>query len=131
MAGRPKGLPKSGGRQKGSLNKRTVAEQTAMADAGEMPKDYMLRVMRDPAVGHDRRDRMAGQVAPYVHPRLTSTEVTGKDGKELIPTRSPRDVARLVLALLRKATASPDGSNGKRPGGDREVAEVAGPDSIN
>lgn len=40
----------------------------------------MIRVMRDTAVAHDRRDRMAAAAAPYVHPRLTGTTVAGDTG---------------------------------------------------
>lgn len=63
---------KTGGRRKGTPNKRKASERAAMKAAGEMPLDYMLRVMRDPTVDHERRDRMSGQAAPYVHSRLTS-----------------------------------------------------------
>jgi len=45
-----KGAPKTpgSGRKKGSRNKRTLALQTEIAASGEIPLDYMLRVMRDP-----------------------------------------------------------------------------------
>ncbi len=75
---------KTGGRQKGSLNKRKLAEKHAIAAAGLSPLDWMLSVLRDPTVDYDRRDRMAKDAAPYVHPRLASTEVTGKDGAPLV-----------------------------------------------
>ena len=62
---RPKGLPKTGGRQKGAANKRTreIADRAA-TDAGLLPLDYMLSVVRDPAVEPERRDRMAVAAAP-------------------------------------------------------------------
>ena len=68
---RPKGLPKTGGRQKGAANKRTreIADRAA-TDAGLLPLDYMLSVVRDPAVEPERRDRMAVAAAPFVHARL-------------------------------------------------------------
>ncbi|WP_461357613.1 hypothetical protein [Bradyrhizobium ottawaense] len=40
----------------------------------------MLRVMRDPSVGDDRRDKMAIAAAPYVHPKLANVEHAGQDG---------------------------------------------------
>lgn len=55
--------------------------------------EYMLRVMRDPTVEHDRRDRMAKDVAPYVHPRLASTEHTGKDGGPILVDK----IERLII----------------------------------
>jgi hypothetical protein len=71
---RPKGLAKTGGRQKGSANRRT-RELLAAADAqGQSPLEYMLAVMRDPKVDPDRRDRMAAAAAPFIHARLASLE---------------------------------------------------------
>jgi hypothetical protein len=61
------------GRPKGSLNKKTVL--MAVEAKGEVPLDYMLRVMRDPTQDHARRDEMAKAAAQYVHPKLASTQV--------------------------------------------------------
>ena len=69
----PKGGKREGaGRKPGVPNKRTIAERDQLAASGEMPRDYMLRVMRDPTVEHERRDRMAQAVAPYIHQRLNA-----------------------------------------------------------
>ncbi len=65
-----------GGRQKGTPNKLTAEVQAAIAETGETPRDYMLRVMRDETVDPARRDAMAKAVAPYCHPRLTAVAVT-------------------------------------------------------
>lgn len=71
---------KTGGRQKGTPNKATTAKVAEIEASGETPLDYMIRVMRDPSVEHDRRDRMAAAAAPYVHPKLAQTEISGKGG---------------------------------------------------
>jgi hypothetical protein len=42
----------------------------AAAANGEMPLDYMLRVMRDPTAEAGRRDEMAKAAAPYLHARI-------------------------------------------------------------
>ncbi len=69
----PKGGYKpGGGRPKGVKNSTGVPPKKIVAeayDAGLTPKDYMLRVMRDPDADKARRDRMAIAVAPYVHER--------------------------------------------------------------
>lgn len=67
------------GRKAGTPNKAN-AELKAKAAGGEMPAEYMLRVMRDPSVEHDRRDKMAIAASPYYHQKLSNLEVTGKDG---------------------------------------------------
>jgi hypothetical protein len=67
---------KTGGRQKGSLNKTTCEEREAVAASGLTPLDYMLSVLRDDKQPAERRDYMAKAAAPYVHPHLTSAQVT-------------------------------------------------------
>ena len=61
------------GRPKGSRN-RDLAEVIA---GGITPLEYMLQVVRDPAIEYRRRDQMAQAAAPYLHPRLASTELKG------------------------------------------------------
>jgi hypothetical protein len=39
-----------------------------------LPVEWMLAVLRDPLVEQRRRDEMAKQCAPYLHPRLAVTE---------------------------------------------------------
>lgn len=51
-----------------------------------------------------------------VLPDLSSTEVSGKDGKDLLPKPSPREVARIVVGLLRKA--ADEDESGDRASGD-------------
>jgi hypothetical protein len=63
---RPRGLPKTGGRQKGVANKRTREIADAAVREGLTPLEYMLAVLRDESVEPDRRDRMAAAAAPYI-----------------------------------------------------------------
>lgn len=106
---RQKGLPKTGGRKRGSLNKRTLMKQQqaktmvqAAKEAGLTPLEYMLTVMRNPETLPQRRDDMAKACAPYVHPRLASVDPeTGKP-----PDERPINImvaARQVALLLQKA----------------------------
>jgi hypothetical protein len=84
-----------GGRQKGARNKATTAKAKAIAASGLTPLDWMLSVLRDPTIDYDRRDKAARDAAPYVHPRLASTELSGKDGNPF------------VIELVRYAKSSP------------------------
>lgn len=72
-AGRPGGVP----------NKASIARQEEVAATGQTPLDYMLAVMRDATQPDDRRDEMAKASAPYVHPKLAATQVTGEGGGPL------------------------------------------------
>jgi hypothetical protein len=92
-----------GGRQKGTPNKSTLLRQGELGAGGELPLDYMLRVMRDEAVEEKRRDLMSHAAAPYIHQKLAAMEVTGKDGKDLIPQATDDDRAKALAVFLAKA----------------------------
>jgi hypothetical protein len=68
-----------------SPNKATTAAaiRAEVAASGEIPLDYMLRVMRDETVDPARRDAMAKAAAPYVHPSLASVRHGGDEQNPL------------------------------------------------
>lgn len=76
------------GRKKGSKQKiaKTYLTKSSLIAAGdgEMPLQYMLRVMRDPGADEKRRDAMATAAATYIHPKLSS--VTGSFTHKHEPT---------------------------------------------
>jgi hypothetical protein len=77
---RPKGLPKTGGRRRGSKNKRTVEVEKELAKAaseGIMPLTYLLALMRDDKAEPRRRDAAAAAAAPFCHARRASEDRTG------------------------------------------------------
>ena len=63
------------GRPKGAKNKRTQAVEAAVAASGITPLEFMLDVLQNDVA--DIKDRMwaAQNAAPYVHAKLSSTEV--------------------------------------------------------
>ncbi|MGO8840778.1 MAG: hypothetical protein ACLQF1_06505 [Methyloceanibacter sp.] len=74
---------KTGGRQKGSKNKLTNERKAIVERAtrsGILPKEYMLKVMRNPKVDAKRRDAMAVSAAPYCHAKYQTVELTGQGG---------------------------------------------------
>ena len=89
------GKREGSGRPPGKLNKRTTKVYEELEAGGEMPLDRLLKRMRDKKV-----DKAA---APYCHPRLASTEVSGPDGAAIEMNISMRDKARRMLAILRRA----------------------------
>jgi hypothetical protein len=72
------------GRPLGAKNKRTIALEEECAAGGELPKGFMLRVMRDESQPMPLRADMAKAAAPYFHPRLNAIEQTGENGGPLI-----------------------------------------------
>ena len=63
-------------RPKGSFNKKTLAY--LRTNGGELPLDYMLKIMRDPAQPAPRRDEMAKAAAPFLHAKLQSVQHSGE-----------------------------------------------------
>ena len=75
---------KTGGRIKGTRNKRTAATVGNAEASGLMPLDYMLSVLRDDQADDARRAWAAREAAPYVHAKLTTVDVGNKGGVPLV-----------------------------------------------
>jgi len=105
QGGRPKGLPKSGGRKPGSPNKTTIAVKQAIElakEGGKLPLTYFLEIMRDPKKPVERRDWAAAQAAPYIHPRLQA--IAYEDRTPVENRSAPIDMlqfARMIALVLR------------------------------
>ena len=104
------GVRANAGRKKSALTKKTqevAAKVMENAADGTTPLEIMMQVMHwflqeagvamhseDPKVKASASKFMvlaqdaAMSAAPYVHPRLAAVEVTGKDGKDLLPPGS-------------------------------------------
>ena len=96
---------KTGGRRKGTPNRRTAKMRAEMAASGEMPLAYMMRIMRDPSTEPHRRDAMAKSAAPYVHPTLAAVAHKHLDaqGRPMAPVitvtvmRASQEAPRLTV----------------------------------
>ena len=73
------------GRPAGSLSSKTQQLVAQLTADGLSPLEFMLTHMRDVKNPESFRADMAKAAAPYIHPRLSSTEVSGAGGKSLIP----------------------------------------------
>jgi hypothetical protein len=127
---------KTGGRQKGTPNKRTIAKQTVALErqeqavaAGVTPLEVMIADMRfHHAAAIRELDRgaeadlakvatslsaaraAAKDAAPYIHPRLAAIEHTGKDGGPIRVTDAREQLAHLI-ALEAAASGAGEGSS--------------------
>ena len=71
MAGRPRGLPKTGGRTRGTPNKPTFDTRGVSSPDGRMtPLQYMLGILNDPDMPDKHRKWAARAAMPYCHPKL-------------------------------------------------------------
>jgi hypothetical protein len=70
QSGNPNGKPK------GVQAKATLRREAEMVASGLTPLPFFLQVLRDPESNWEDRKWAAEKAAPYVHPRLSSVEVT-------------------------------------------------------
>jgi hypothetical protein len=103
---RPRGLPKTGGRQKGVANKRTREIADAAIREGLTPLEYMLAVLRDESADPERRDEMAKAAAPYIHPRLASIEASHRIKSDV------RDLSDAELVAIASSTGIAEETDG-------------------
>jgi hypothetical protein len=75
--GKKPGSPKTGGRKKGSKNKRTKELLEKAEAGGQSAIEFMLGVMRDPKNDLELRLDAAKAVAPYLHARRAPEDATG------------------------------------------------------
>ncbi len=69
--------PKTGGRQKGTPNKKTVERQRllqSMCPPGDDPMTFWAHILRDKTAPLELRHQAARELAPFVHPKLSSIE---------------------------------------------------------
>ena len=113
---------KTGGREKGTPNRATSDMRREIAESGEMPLEYIVRVMRDETVEQSRRDHMARAAAPYLHPRLSVVEHNDETNTQFVFELPPviEDIGEweaMVQQRLRQeerqALPSPDKANGQ------------------
>lgn len=73
-----KGKPKSGGRKKGTPNRRTVEVQEKLAALNCDPVEGMARIALDDKNPPELRLRAYAELAPYVYPKRKAVEVSGE-----------------------------------------------------
>jgi hypothetical protein len=116
---------KTGGRRKGTPNRATAKREREIARAGATPLEYMLKVMRNTRADSERRDRMAIAAAPYVHPKLATTQHTGANGGPIqtvdLTNMSPDDLDRLE-ALFGPLAGAAGGDAEGDPSGEGEAS---------
>ena len=91
----PKGHPRYGGRQKGTLNKNTVLAAALLDKLECNPLEGMALIAKDLKYPIELRARMFSELAQYVHPRRKAVEhsgsVTGFDALRALIQESPHD----------------------------------------
>jgi len=96
------GKREGAGRKPGSVNKITQRAREAAAKTGELPHEFLLRIVRGEAIdGHapEFAERMdaAKAAAPYYAPRLATTVVAAQVSN--MPARQLTDDELMAIAL--------------------------------
>lgn len=73
------GARPNAGRKKGGANRLTEEAVERAAEGGEMPLDYLLRVMRDVGADEAKRIDCAKAAAPYLHAKRAPIGSDGED----------------------------------------------------
>jgi hypothetical protein len=68
-AGRPKGLPKTGGRRKGTPNRATISFRERLAARGYDPIDELITISRDHKTPLETRVQIHLEICPYIYPK--------------------------------------------------------------
>jgi hypothetical protein len=93
------GARKGAGRKPGPATERTreIANQLAQEECS--PIHVMVKAMKHYLAQNDFEHAVetAKSLAPYVHPRLSAIELTGEDGKDLIPPQITIGIARPTI----------------------------------
>lgn len=76
------GKREGAGRPIGAQSRIEKEVKERAAKTGEMPIEYMLRVMRDKRADKGRRDEMAKAAAPYLHSKMPTAIVTPPPPKQ-------------------------------------------------
>jgi hypothetical protein len=97
-AGRPKGLPKTGGRAKGVLNKITQMKKQLIEEGikhsmenAESPLEILMNVANGKKDYTDRQIEAAKAAAPYIHARKTEANLNHSGSTTInVVTNVPR-----------------------------------------
>jgi len=100
--GRPKGLPKTGGRQRGTPNKRTKDAAELLAKMGCSPIMGMATIAMNKRNPVDLRAKMFAELAPYVFPKRRAVEVMNPaldDFTKILTDLDTREAARRIAFI--------------------------------
>ena len=80
------GARSGSGRKKGSSTKKTREIADKVAESGITPLEVMIEAMLTMRSNGEieKAASIAKDAAPYVHPRLTAIEHSGKDGGDIV-----------------------------------------------
>jgi hypothetical protein len=76
QGGRPPGLPKTGGRQRGTPNKATLTIAEKLEALGCDPIEGMARIAMDKKISPETRGRYYSELAQYLYPKRKPVDIS-------------------------------------------------------
>jgi len=95
---RPKGLPKTGGRKKGTPNKATYPVAELCEKLGCNPIEALIAFCK--SQHPDFRFAAAKELAQYLHPKRKAVELSGPNGGDLFQSLTDEELSRKIEAHL-------------------------------
>ena len=126
---------KTGGRQRGTPNRRTQEAQEILAELNCDPLVGMAKIAQDEANSPELRGRMLAELAAYAYPKRKAVEVTNIEEREtsgptvmlaeVLTPEEARDLeARMREAQAKKAKAEADAAAQVRGEADSELTSL-------
>jgi hypothetical protein len=127
--GRPPGLPKTGGRQRGTPNRATSELKQKLAALGCNPLEELVKIARDPNIPVNVRVFVYSTLLPYEYPKrkpiddsdaehatVNVTKITPEEAvdlaRELIAVFAPRVTPQLSAPVIEGETRTVPEENG-------------------
>lgn len=116
MVGRPKGLPRTGGRKRGTPNRKKAIRAQAIAESGLSALGYLQSIYRDANATQQARIDCAKAAVPYESSRLaTEVKHSGAIGTYDVSKLTDAELERVAEAeaiLERVAISARGGQSG-------------------
>jgi hypothetical protein len=77
--GRPVGLPKTGGRQKGTPNRATAVLRDKLAALGCDPAEELVKIAQNSKTTDESKIQIYSTLLPYVYPKHKPIEISNEE----------------------------------------------------
>jgi hypothetical protein len=129
--GRPIGLPKTGGRKRGTPNRATVVLREKLAALGCDPAEELVKIAQDSKTTAESRVHIYSTLMPYLYPRRKLIDDSDEERMSLnmqaISPEEALELARdLISVLSSPAVAQREPSNPVIEGGPNQSVEERG-----
>ena len=120
--GRPVGLPKTGGRKKGTPNRATLELRERLAALGCEPAEELVKIAQDSKTSVETKVQIFSTLMPYLYPKRKVVDDSNDERVAIdVPAMTSEealDLARELISLLsprsvpQQELSTPEGGQG-------------------